>query len=976
MKTRLLAAWLLLASSAGMVRGSHVSELENDLYTLRTVDNHRVVLSHRDAGDWSLEVSFCIMFAEADPQPAMRSGGLPGARYNVVTWENKDLKANEEPSAQVEDFLSVGDGFDPRILEGSKASRTANLFHAAPQVYVSPEKVERKGQSFVYAFPKHPLFKLQATLSLPQGNAAPVLRYAFTPSREGYYSVGYVGAPGYALDDLDEIWQPLVWQEKRFPGKSIMTLAYRCTVPSALITRQGSSLGVVVDSREFPFDPLPTRKNSRFGVALRNREGLAQPMVFAPVLGGTESYMKAGTTFTFTLRPTAVKGDTTDAFETIARDLYGFHDYRRNALCSLNTTLENMVAYGMSHWSRFMEDQKGCNYSTDAPGAVKNVSSLNPLEMAVVTDNEDIFNRRAYPYIEYMLSRRKFLFTTDEKQRNQSPSYTLEGPCAPVTELAVLYGIFNQATPVFKALAEREYASRRGRNLDVEMPGKTWGNALALYRVTGEQEYLDFALEGADDYIRRRVETPQTNFKDPDEGRCVFWTSFVPKFIPLVELYEVTGEQRYLDAAREGARRFAQFAWMCPAIPNEKILVNKGGKAPLYWYLKGKGHKQMHLPEEEAPAWRLSEIGLTPESSATCGGHRAIFMANYAPWLIRIGHHSGDAFLREVGRSAVIGRYRNFPGYHINTARTTAYEKADYPLREHKELSVNSFHYNHIWPMMSMLVDYLLTETMARSDGAVNFPSQYIEGYGYMQNKYYGAAPGRFYQAEDAVLWMPKGLLEIDDIEVNYIAARGKNALYLALMNESAKTVRTKVSLNEKRVPRGRYPMRAWSHGGDEVRNTTDGTFEVEIPPRGLTAVVLEGIKITPEFQQKVTGLAREDAWRTSWVDMAKPKGRAMMLSLGQAARTVYIYLENSKRDFQTVDLLYDCGSGTQRLSDDAFPWEFTVPIDAGVEQFTFRIAGITPGGRRELSEPYVLSRASGSPVVELEIPPAESVPD
>jgi len=99
-------------------------------------------------------------------------------------------------------------------------------------------------------------------------------------------------------------------------------------------------------------------------------------------------------------------------------------------------------------------------------------------------------------------------------------------------------------------------------------------------------------------------------------------------------------------------------------------------------------------------------------------------------------------------------------------------------------------------------------------------------------------------------------------------------------------------------------------------------------------------------------------------------------LSLGQAARTVYIYLENSKRDFQTVDLLYDCGGGTQRLSDDAFPWEFTVPIDAGVEQFTFRIAGITPGGRRELSEPYVLSRASGSPVVELEIPPAESVPD
>lgn len=60
-------------------------------------------------------------------------------------------------------------------------------------------------------------------------------------------------------------------------------------------------------------------------------------------------------------------------------------------------------------------------------------------------------------------------------------------------------------------------------------------------------------------------------------------------------------------------------------------------------------------------------------------------------------------------------------------------------------------------------------------------------------------------------------------------------------------------------------------------------------------------------------------------------------------------------------------------FSDNAFPWEFTVPIDAGVEQFTFRIAGITPKDRRELSEPYVLSRANGSSAAKLKIPPGPS---
>ena len=258
----------------------------------------------------------------------------------------------------------------------------------------------------------------------------------------------------------------------------------------------------------------------------------------------------------------------------------GFKDYRTNAICSLNQTLENMVDYGLSPWSRFLEAQKGCSYATDAPGTVKNVSSLNPLELAIITDNEDIFNRRAYPYIEYMMSRKKFLFTVDEKQKIQSPSYTLKGPCAPVSELTSLYTIFERGTPAFLTLAEKEFNSSRVRNLDDAESGKSWDNALFMYLANGDKQYLNIAVKGADAYIQRRIDTPQVDFKDPDSSPF-FWTAFVPKFIELLELYEVTGDKKYLKAAQRGARQFVQFTWMCPAIPDKNILVNKGGKSPI-----------------------------------------------------------------------------------------------------------------------------------------------------------------------------------------------------------------------------------------------------------------------------------------------------------------------------------------------------------------------------------------------------------
>lgn len=936
--------------------------LSNENYSLTLHKDHSVLVESRTGLQFRCTPTFTILATERDPQIRNRPSGIKNINYNVVSWRVDPRRLLKEKLLQTvkSDAGIAGDGFDDSILRGSTDGRTADLFSAGNALVAVAKGVHIKDDAIHFVFADNPSFELTATLGFSDSANEPVLEFSFTPLIKGYYSVGFTGMPEAELGEIDEVWQPLIWQEKRFPDISYMTLAYRCTVPATMVRINEGTVALVADPVEMPFDPLPLIDNSRFGVTVRNAKGYAQPMIFAPVLGGYGSYMDAGNPFQFKMRLVMEHGGCNDTYEHIARNIFGFADYRSNSIVSLNETLNNMLDYGMSEYSRFIEDLKGCSYSTDVPDAVKNVSSLNPLNMALITDNGDIYQHRAYPLIEYMVSREKFLFSLDREQKIQNPSRNMKGPCAPLTELTTLYDVFQRANPVFLTLAKKMYGVDRTLNLDVVEKGDSWKNSLALYKSTGDNSYLEKAMADADAYLARRVEQGQTDFMDPDAGGLFFWTGFVPKWIDLLELYEQSGKQRYLDAAHAGARQFAMFVWMCPLIPDETILVNKEGKAPLYWYLKGKGHEQMYLPEEDVPAWRLSEMGLTPESSGTSNGHRAIFMANYAPWMLRLGYYAQDTFLHDIARSAIVGRYRNFPGYHINTARTTAYEKADYPLREHKELSVNSFHYNHIWPMMSMLFDYLVTDVFVRSDGQISFPSQFIEGYAYLQNKFYGHQPGEWYGLKDVQLWMPQGVLECDHVELNYLTARSGSKLLIAFTNQSNEEATATIRLNTELIGNlagAVKPANARSqNGAQQSLAVNDGRFSIAVEAKGLATVEIDDVQIEAKFQPNILERTQADAWKKDYLEVSLGNARAMILPSPDNTNA-YLYLQSDDAEFSAISLHYEQEGAWKTMHDDAFPFEFTVPLPSADTKFTFYFEGITVDGNVIRSKEEVLRR-------------------
>ncbi|UDQ98760.1 hypothetical protein AAEX28_01415 [Lentisphaerota bacterium WC36G] len=918
------------------------NSLENDSFKADLNKDHSIKISNK-AKELSVifKPNFVVFFAKKNPKISLRS--VSGRQYSVSSWitTNPQAKNTLKENSKEVDYFSIGDGFDPSILKGSNKGRVNDIFQSAPAFWLTATSAKVIENTIHFTFKEHPLFKLSAELKLPEGDSLPKFSYQFTALKDGYYSIGYVGAPASKVAEISEIWQPLIWQEKRFPKKSYLTLAYRCPVPSTFVTKNTTTVGVVADPKEYPFEPLPTRSNSRFGVAVRDVKGLARPMIFSPVLGNINSKMTKNKNYQFSMRLYVNDSDTMKAQEVVARKLFNFKEYRNNAVGSLNKTVDNIADYIMSKYSLFEEEYKGCNYSTDAPGAVKNVSSIDPLDLSIVLDNKEMFERRAYPYMEYMLSRGKFLFTVNEKQRNQYPSYRLDGPAAPVSELCALYNMFGHANPLFKKLAKEEFKRNKVRNLNAVDKGDTWWNALSIYSATKDKKYLDFAVAEADKYLAKRLNVAQTTFNDPDAlGGDFFWNGYLPRYMDLLMLYEATKEKRFLKAAHIGARRYAQFVWLSPLIPNIDLIVNKDGKAPMYWYLKGKGHKQVYVPEETVPAWRLSAIGLTAESSGTSPGHRGIFMANHAPWMMKIGYLTNDQFLIDIARNAVIGRYRNFPGYHINTTRTTAYEKEDFPLRKHKEQSVSSFHYNHILPMLSMLIDYLVNDAYVRSEGKINFPYNYSEGYAYMQNKAYGAMTGNFYNYNDALLWMPKNLITVPD-QVNYISARGKNNLYIALMNQFEKPIKTQIKLNKKiitQLKNKNYKVEIISKNGVKNGILQNGVITIDIAPKGLTSLVIKNLKVMPKFQDKIATSTAKNSWKCDYTELTPIKGKAMVFNLGKDLLRGYVYLEYSKKDFTKVELKYQSKDGIKTLSKTKFPFEITVPLDKDAHNFEFEL--------------------------------------
>lgn len=938
-----------------------------DEYTLRLNNDNSVTVKSPDGASLDWSPSFIVLSSDKNPNKQLRKGDFgfekdeynqDGLHYNVPTWGKPD-------NFKLDNNQHIEDGFNPEYDRAYGEGRTANYFLSAPYVKIGAKAAEQKNDSIIWIFDETPDFELSAVLSAG-GSSYPKLSFKFVPKTDKWFSVGYAGAPQCAPEAAEEIWQAHIWTEKRFPNVPFLSESFRLPVPGTMMTENGITDGVFADPKYVPFTQLtPSSNSSQFGAMIRNEAGNAQSIVFAPVLGNQDSKMKSGEVFEFDMYLYQAKGDIRTAYEEIARNLCGFRDFRRNSTCNLNTTINNMIDFVQSPYAMFTDSLRGFNYSTDVPGAVKNISGLHPLETAILTDDAHIFKRMARPMLEYGLSRERFLFSTNDKVKGQGTSSRLDGPGVPPSDLLATYTYSGDRIDYMLEDARKLYDAKVAKSLNLGSYTfeDRWLNSMALYKATGDKKYLDKAVEDCDKYLETRVSRKQTAFDDKYSIGWFFWTSFTNQWMELLQMYDMTGYDRYLKAAEEGAMYYTQFCWMLPVVPEGKMTVNPGGNVPVYGFRNNpKKYNFMKSPEVEFDAWKLSEIGLTPESSGTSSGHRAIFMAHHAPFMMRIAAETGNKFLHDVARNAVVGRYECFPGYHINTGRSNVYEMRDFAYRPQKDLNAHtSIHYNHIPSFLTMLWDYLFSDFYYASEKNIDFPYEYSEGYAYCRSLIYGAHPGCFYDEEGVMPYMPVGIVEVSDIQANYLVAYGNGKLYLALSNQSDDDIEVTVRFDPEKsfvAADRKYSCKVWKQNKEAgTSQVSGGRIVLPLKAKGITAIAIDGVDVDASFQSRLMA-AQSAKWTKNYTSVGFEDDRAVVFDFGEGLKSVYVWNEADNSKFSKVTLHYSIdGAPEQTVSKTGYPYEYTVELPDTASRFTYWFECTDVSGKVEKSPEGVLEK-------------------
>lgn len=680
----------------------------------------------------------------------------------------------------------------------------------------------------------------------------------FTAKAAGSYSLGFSAFTPTPRDRVEFVQLPPLYQFQRLPEAA--DLLCNTITPHPLVMAQvpwlanDVPLSVVVSAEpaDLPF-VWPDATNAVCGFTLLNSRAQVQPTFFGPVLGSPHADFAAGETRLVNWRVMTRPADWKDTLEACCQNLMKVRDYREPINASLTEAVLNMTDLMMNKEFGGWDDTLKGFYDIESSTMGKQAAPLALLSAAELSRSEVFWETRALPTIEFLLSRRGSEIIQSGVNRDGKPitrQLSIPNAFYGTTCWEGLFRLTGGLNPWLKELALPQGQFRYAKSYNTSWP---WSEMLAAHRLAPSCMSLDNVKTDADAWLAKEVYGRQTH---PVSFRAFYNIHFYPYWWDVIDLYEATGDAKYLSAAVEGAFHTLAGQWSHPRIPQGDVTVHPDGSQVTYhriWHKNGElfrlgwPRRSNDTPTRRVPAWQVSPIGLGLEQPSTYtafkGAMNNIMQSTWAPHLLRVYRYTDREIFRTFARNSVIGRFANYPGYYL-TCFTDLVHDPRYP---YKGPDITSIYYHHIPVHYAFAMDYLVADAEVRSGGQIDFPWVKQKNYAWFNNRVYTAEPGTVYGDHRAALWLERGLVTTD-VQTDWLAARSPDRFWVMLMNQTHEKRRVTVRLDGAKIglkagEGARFEgnadpfLAAKQTGSRPAPALADNAFSIEIAPLSMVTV-------------------------------------------------------------------------------------------------------------------------------------------
>jgi hypothetical protein len=339
----------------------------------------------------------------------------------------------------------------------------------------------------------------------------------------------------------------------------------------------------------------------------------------------------------------------------------------------------------------------------------------------------------------------------------------------------------------------------------------TFYGLLVAYRILKDQKYLDAAIKGADWYLENGVN------KGSFLGVCGDMR-YAPDFATgqtaqaFLDLYDITGNKIYQDAAIKAAKIYTTYIYTHP-VPSQQIKSVNG---------------------KNVQDWEIAQAGLSFEHGGTLGSaniHGPILLASHAGMFIRMFDITGEKIFADMARSAAIGRHAFVD----------------------EKTSVASYYWinmdngagpfpHHAWWQVGWITDYLLAEIELRSNGKIIFPRGFITPkVGPHQS--YGFEAGRVF-GQNAILKMIPDAVSISNPSIEYVVSFSEKdgKIWVTLLNQEDEIQIGFLKMDFDAFSNGKLVNKKVldSNGTEIEKKELNKDGEISVPSRGLVVVEFE----------------------------------------------------------------------------------------------------------------------------------------